>query len=53
MGVGDQHHAPAASYPGKDPIPPVKGAGLQGPRAGLDGLKISSPPEFDAGPSCP
>ena len=27
--------------------------GWVGPRAGLDGRKISSPPEFDPGPSSP
>jgi len=35
--------------PGKDPVPILQ----VGPRAGLDGRKISSPPEFDPGPSSP
>ena len=28
MGVGGQHHAPAALPPGKDPVPIVQEAGL-------------------------
>jgi len=34
--------------PGKDPV-----GDWVGPRAGLDGQKISSPPGFDPGPSSP
>jgi len=45
MGWGYQPHAPTASTPGKDPVPIVQEAG--GPRAGLDGQKISPPPGFD------
>jgi len=38
--------------PEKDPVPILQEAGL-GPRAGLDGKKISSPSGFDPGPSSP
>jgi hypothetical protein len=38
--------------PGKYPVPHFTG-GWVGPRAGLDGRKISSPPGFDPGPSSP
>jgi len=47
-----QTHAPAAFTPWKDPVTILQQAGL-GPRAGLDGRKISSPPGFDPGPSIP
>ena len=40
MGVGGQHHAPAALPPGKDPVPIVQG------RSGRV-RKISPPPVFD------
>ena len=39
--------------PGKDPVPILQEGGWVGPRAGLDGRKISSPPGFDPGPSSP
>ena len=38
--------------PRKDPVPILQEAGF-GPRDGLDGRKISSPPGFDPGPSSP
>ena len=43
MGVGCQHHSPAALPPGKDPVPICIG-GWVGPRAGLDGWRKSRPP---------
>jgi hypothetical protein len=50
--VSGQQHAPAALYPRERPGTHFTG-GWVGPRAGLDGRKISSPPEFDPGPSSP
>jgi len=41
---------PAALYPWERPGTHFAG-GWVGPRAGLDGRKISSPPGFDPGPS--
>jgi len=49
---GGQPHARAALYPQERPGTHFTG-GWVGPRAGLDGRKISSPPGFDAGPSSP
>jgi len=49
-GVSGQQHAPAALYPRERPGTHFTG-GWVGPRAGLDGRKISSPPGFDPGPS--
>ena len=47
MGVGGQHHAPAALRPGERRGTHFTG-GWVGPRAGLDGCgKSRSPPEFD------
>ena len=51
-GMSGQQHAPAALYPREGPGTHCT-AGWVGPRARLDGLKISSPPEFDPGPSSP
>ena len=46
MGVGGQHHAPAALPPGKTQYPLYRR--LVGPRAGLDGFGESRPsPGFD------
>ena len=45
-GVSGQHHAPAALYPQERPGTHFTG-GWVGPRAGLDGRKISSPLGFD------
>ena len=45
-GVGGQQHAPAALPPRKRPGTHFK-VGWVGPRAGLDGRKISLPPGFD------
>ena len=45
-------HAPAALYPRERPGTHFTG-GWVGPRAGLDGMKISSPSGFDPGPSSP
>jgi len=50
--VSGQQHAPAALYPQERPGTHFT-EGWVGPRAGLDGQKISSPPEFDPGPSRP
>ena len=47
--MSGQQHARPHFIPGKDPVPIVQGAGW-GPRAGLDGRKIASPPGFDPGP---
>jgi len=47
-----QQHTLAALYPQERPGTHSTG-GWVGPRAGLDGLKISSPPGFDPGPSSP
>ena len=52
MGVSGQQHAPAALYPRERPGTYFTG-GWVGPRAGLDGRKISSPPGFDRGSSNP
>ena len=51
-GVSGQQHAPAALYPRERPGTNFTG-GWVGPRAGLDGGKISSPPGFDLGSSNP
>ena len=51
-GVSDQQHAPAALHPQERHGTHCTG-GWVGPRAGLDGRKISSPPGFDPGPSSP
>jgi len=51
-GVSGQQHAPAAFYPQERPGTHCT-EGRVGPRAGLDGQKISSPPGFDPGPSSP
>jgi len=50
--VSGQQHAPAALYPRERPGTHFTG-GWVGPRAGLDGRKVSSAPGFDAGPSSP
>ena len=50
--VSGQQHAPAALYPRENPGTHFTG-GWVGPKAGLDGRKISSPPGFDSGPSSP
>ena len=50
--VSGQQHAQAALYPRERTSTPFTG-GWVGPRAGLDGRKISSPPGFDPGPSSP
>jgi len=46
MGVGGQRHAPAALLPGERAGTHSVG-GWMGPRAGLDGRKISPQPGFD------
>ena len=51
-GVSGQQHAPAALYHRERPGTHFTG-GWVGPRAGLDGRKISSPSGFDPGPSNP
>jgi len=51
-GVSGQQHAPAAIFPRERPGTHFT-EGCVGPRAGLDGQKISSPPGFDPGPSSP
>jgi hypothetical protein len=51
-GVSGQQHAPAAICPRERPVTHFTG-GWVGPRAGVDGRKISSPPGFDPGPSSP
>jgi len=51
-GVNGQQHAPDALYPRESPGTHFTG-GWVGPRAGLDGQKISSPPGVDPGPSSP
>jgi len=48
--VSGQQHAPAALSPGERTGNDFT-VGWVGPRAGLDGRKISSPPGFDRGPS--
>ena len=48
----EQQHAPVAIYPRETPGTHFTG-GWVGLRAGVDGRKISSPPEFDPGPSSP
>jgi len=50
--VSGQQHAPAALYPRERPGNHFTW-GWVGPRAGLDGRKISSPPGFDPGPFQP
>jgi hypothetical protein len=50
--MSGQQHAPAALYPWERPSTHFTG-GWVGPRAGLEGRKISSPPGFDPGPSSP
>jgi hypothetical protein len=50
--VSDQQHAPAALCTRERPDTHFTG-GWVGPRAGLDGRKILSPPGFDPGPSSP
>jgi len=51
-GMSGQQHAPAALYTRKRPGTHFTG-GWVGPRVGLEGRKISSPPGFDHGPSSP
>jgi len=51
-GVSGQQHAPAALYPRERCGTNFTG-GCVGPRAGVDGRNISSPPGFDTGPSSP
>ena len=51
-GVSGQQYAPAVLYPRERPGTHCTGCWV-GPRAGLDGRKISSPPVFDPGPSSP
>jgi len=51
-GVSGQQHAPAALYLWERPGTHFTG-GWVGPRAGLDGQKLSSPPGFDPGLSSP
>jgi len=51
-GVSGQQHAPAALYPREGPGSHFTG-GWVGPRAGLDGRKISPSSGFDPGPSSP
>ena len=48
--MSGQQHAPAALYTQERHGTHFTG-GWVGPRAGLDGRKISSPPGFDPGPS--
>jgi len=50
--MSSQQHAPAALYPRERPGTHFTG-GWVGPRAGLDGRKISSLPGFDPRPSSP
>jgi len=50
--VSGQQHALAALYLRERPGTHFTG-GWVGPRAGLDGRKISSPPGLDPGPSSP
>jgi len=50
--VSGQQHAPAAIYPRERPGTHFTG-GRVGPRAGLEGRKISFPPAFDPVPSSP
>ena len=50
--MSGQQHAPAALYPRERYGTHCTG-GWVGPRASLDGRKISSPPGFDPGPSSP
>jgi len=50
--VSGQQHAPAPLYRRERPGSRFTG-GWVGPRAGLDGRKISSPPGFDPRPSSP
>ena len=51
-GVSGLQHAPAALYPWERTGTHSTG-GWVGPRAGLDGQQISSPPGFDPGSSSP
>jgi hypothetical protein len=46
MGVGGQHHAPAALPTGKRPVTHCTG-GWVGPRASMEGTENLAPPEFD------
>jgi len=48
--VSGQQHAPAGLYPQERPGTHFT-AGCMGPRAGLDGRKVSSLPGFDPGTS--
>ena len=45
MGVGGEHHAPAALPSGKDPVPIVQ-KGWVGPRADLDGCGYTFEAQF-------
>ena len=51
-GVSGQQHDPAALYPWER-LGTHFTEGWVGPRAGLDGREISSPPGFDPGPFSP
>ena len=50
--VSGQQHAPAALYHPGERLGTNCTGGWVGPRAGLDGRKISSPPGFDPGRDC-
>ena len=50
--MSGQQHVPAAFYPQEGPVTHFTG-GWVGPRAGLDGRKISSLPGFHPEPSSP
>jgi len=51
-GESGQQHASALLYPRERPGT-LFTEGRVGPRAGVDGRKITSPPGFDTGPSSP
>ena len=51
-GVSGQQYATATLYP-REKLGTHFTGGWVGPRAGLDGRIISSPPGFDLGPSSP
>ena len=47
MGVGGQHHAPAALPPGKDPVPIVQEAGWAPGPVWTDAENLAPTPVFD------
>ena len=53
MGVGGQHHAPAAFTPGKDPVPIVQEVGWVSEPVWRSAENLAPPRDSIPGPSSP